>query len=103
MARGSKTDRPIMVLLDVLGRRWALRLLWELRDAALNFRALQQAAGGISPSVLAARLKDLASLHLVEIVEAGYALTPEGRDLGALLVPLDAWAARWARRNRKRD
>jgi len=29
-----------MVALDVLGRRGALRVLWELRDASLTFRAL---------------------------------------------------------------
>ena len=50
--RGSRTGRPIMVLLDALGRRWALRVLWELRGAALTFRALQAACGGVSPSVL---------------------------------------------------
>ena len=26
--RGSQSGRPIMVLLDVLGQRWTLRVLW---------------------------------------------------------------------------
>ncbi|HJV56497.1 MAG TPA: transcriptional regulator, partial [Methylomirabilota bacterium] len=30
--RGSRTGRPIMALMDLLGRRWALRVIWELRD-----------------------------------------------------------------------
>ena len=32
--RGSRTGRPIMALLDLLGRRWTLRILWELRGVA---------------------------------------------------------------------
>jgi DNA-binding HxlR family transcriptional regulator len=39
--RGSRSGRPIMVLLDLLGRRWSLRILWELRDNALTARALR--------------------------------------------------------------
>ena len=41
--RGSRTGRPIMAALDLLGRRWALRILWELRAGALSFRALPEA------------------------------------------------------------
>ncbi|MDD9934438.1 MAG: winged helix-turn-helix transcriptional regulator [Myxococcales bacterium] len=51
-----------MALLDLLGRRWILRILWELRKARLTFRALRAAGDDISPSVLNARLADLARL-----------------------------------------
>ena len=34
--RGSRTGRPIMALLDLLGRRWSLRIIWELREASLT-------------------------------------------------------------------
>ena len=44
-ARGSKSGLPIMALLDLLGRRWALRLVWELRDGGQSFRALQERCG----------------------------------------------------------
>ena len=56
--RGSSSGRPIMALLDLLGRRWALRLIWELREGPLVFRALQ-ARCGVSPSVLNTRLAEL--------------------------------------------
>ena len=62
--RGSTTGRPIMVLLDLLGRRMTLRILWELRDKNLTFRALQEAAE-TNPSVLNVRLKELREAHLV--------------------------------------
>ena len=96
--RGSRTGRPIMVLLDALGRRWALRVLWELRAATLTFRALREACDGPSPSVLNQRLAELRALGLVAAGDDGYALTADGRELGAMLVPLDRWATRWAAR-----
>jgi DNA-binding HxlR family transcriptional regulator len=94
--RGSTTGRPIMAALDLLGRRWALRVLWELRGDALAFRALQQACGGVAPSVLNTRLGELRSAGLVELREDGYALTPLGRALDDALTPLLRWAERWA-------
>jgi len=94
--RGSKTGRPIMALLDLLSRRMALRILWELRDGALNFRALQ-AAAGTNPSLLNARLKELREARLVALTEAGYGLTPHGRELLKTFLPLNAWADTWAR------
>ena len=97
-ARGSSSGRPLMVLLDALGRRWSLRVLWELRAAPRSFRALRQACDDVSPSVLNARLGELRELGLVESGEAGYALTEEARALGELMVPLDTWANGWASR-----
>ena len=76
--RGSKTGRPIMVLLDLLGRRWALRVLWELSRRPLTFRELQSACGDISPTVLNSRLTELREADVVSATEAGYGLTPEG-------------------------
>lgn len=93
--RGSATGRPVMALLDLLGRRWTLRILWELRDAALTFRALQQRCDGVSSSVLATRLRELAEADLADHSGDGYALTEQGRSLFGTLVQLDAWAARW--------
>jgi DNA-binding HxlR family transcriptional regulator len=89
-----------MVILDALGRRWALRVLWELRESAQTFRALRERCEDVSPTVLNDRLAELRELALVEASEDGYALTEHGRALGALLLPLDAWAERWARGRR---
>ena len=95
--RGSDTGRPIMALLDLLGRRWALRVLWELRgDPAPTFRDLQRRTGGVSSSVLTDRLRELTEAGITERGEAGYRLTQRGRDLLACLAPLANWAADWA-------
>ncbi len=89
-----------MALLDLLGRRWALRVLWELRGEAIpTFRELQARCGGVSSSVLNDRLRELRDAGIVgSPAEGGYVLTAEGRRLLDALAPLDAWAGRWARR-----
>ena len=86
-----------MALLDLLSRRWALRVIWELREGRLSFRALQEACGGVSPTVLNERLRELRESGLLESTgAAGYGLTPLGRELIGLVLPLVAWSARWA-------
>jgi len=96
--RGSRTGRPIMAALDLLGRRWALRILWELRADALSFRALREACGDVSPAVLNTRLAELRDAGIVESTGAGYATTAAGRELCRALDPLSRWAQRWAGR-----
>jgi DNA-binding HxlR family transcriptional regulator len=97
--RGSATGRPVMALLDLLGRRWALRVIWELRDGRrLNFRELL-AASGTSPSVLNTRLAELRESGIIDHDDArGYGLTEPGGDLLSRLMPLHDWAERWAKR-----
>src|SRR5256885_10255749 len=80
--RGSKSGRPIMALLDLLGRRWTLRILWELREQPLTSRALRAACDEASPTVLQARLSELREAGLVELMPGnGYRLTAIGREL----------------------
>jgi DNA-binding HxlR family transcriptional regulator len=99
--RGSRTGRPIMAALDLLGRRWMLRVLWQLRDGPLTFRALREQCDAVSPSVLNTRLAEMRAAGLVEAgagagADPGYALTSEGTRLLDVLSPLHAWATRWA-------
>lgn len=96
--RGSASGEPIMALLDLLGRRWALRVIWELRTDALTFRELQERCGAISSSVLNQRVGELRDAGILATTEGGYALTDEGRALLDLYPPLQAWAQRWAER-----
>jgi DNA-binding HxlR family transcriptional regulator len=100
--RGSTSGRPIMALLDLLGRRWALRVIWELRERPLHFRELQARCGAVSSSVLSQRLAELRAAGAIQRARDGYELTGEGRRLLELYPPLQAWAERWARRERRR-
>lgn len=93
--RGSTTGRPIMRLLDVLGKRWALRILWELRSGRTSFRALQARCGDISPTSLNSRIKELRALDLIDRTDDGYGYTPWGQQLGHQLLALNALAEDW--------
>ncbi|MDF0493673.1 winged helix-turn-helix transcriptional regulator [Bradyrhizobium yuanmingense] len=96
--RGSRTGRPIMALLDLLGRRWSLRILWELRGEPLTSRALRSACDEASPTVLQARLTELREAGFVELGDGGgYGLTPLGRELCETFMPLHRFAERWRR------
>jgi DNA-binding HxlR family transcriptional regulator len=85
-------ERPIITLLDLLGRRWALRLLWELRRDAVSFSDLRKRTE-ISPSVLSARLAELSSAGIVERERSRrYRLTGRGRELARMLYEINRWA-----------
>jgi DNA-binding HxlR family transcriptional regulator len=95
--RGSTTGRPLMAAMDLLGRRWALRILWELRDGPLGARALQSRCDRMSSSVLYQRLEELTVAGLLARDQAGaYRLTDLGAALAPALESLDAWARRWS-------
>ena len=95
--RGSDTGRPIMVLLDQLGQRWTLRILWELRDGPMTFRELQSRCENVSPTLLNKRLKELREMKLVIRNEGGYDFTKFGQDLGEQLLALSRWSNKWAK------
>lgn len=87
-----------MAALDLLGRRWALRIIWELRDGAVGARALRERCDEMSSSVLYERLRELTDAGIVERLDDGYRLTELGVDLIEAIMPLTRWAADWAAR-----
>ncbi len=99
--RGSRTGAPIMALFDLLGRRWAMGIVWNLSKGPSTFRALQDAcerkSGKISPSILNSRIKDLQEAGLVVRTLGGYELTELGKELYALLEPLCPWSIKWGK------
>ena len=96
--RGSRTGRPVMALLDLLGRRWTLRIIWELRDGPLTSRALRTACDEASPTVMQTRLSELREAGLIELLPGdGYGLTGLGRELNETLFPLHRFAERWSK------
>jgi DNA-binding HxlR family transcriptional regulator len=85
-----------MAALDLFGRRWTLRVLWELREGPVGFRALQARCDGMSSSVLRQRLVELERAGLVERPAGDYALSRLGEDALTALRSLDRWSNRWA-------
>lgn len=95
--RGSATGRPLMAALDLFGRRWSLRIIWELRDGELGFRPLQQRCDNMSSSVLSQRLTELVDARLLhQLPDSRYALTPLGHRAYQALRPLTRWSQEWA-------
>lgn len=95
--RGSLSGTPINALFDLLGRRWALGILWNLEKGPCTFRSLQEHCGDISPSILNSRIKDLREADLVEKTLDGYMLTRRGKELRAIILPLGKWSAVWSK------
>jgi DNA-binding HxlR family transcriptional regulator len=97
--RGSRSGRPIMALLDLLGRRWSLRIIWELREASLTSRALRTACDEASPTVLQTRLSELREAGFVDLVAGdGYRLTELGKELQESFLAIHHFAERWSKR-----
>jgi DNA-binding HxlR family transcriptional regulator len=96
--RGSQTGRPLMAAFDLLGRRWTLRVLWELRLGPLGPRELRARCDSMSPTVLYQRLKELRQAGLVtQGADERYELTALGRALREAIEPLSQWSRTWAK------
>jgi DNA-binding HxlR family transcriptional regulator len=88
----------MLALLDLLGRRWALRILWELRMEPASFQALQRRCDSMSTSVLSQRLGELREARLIDKDrDGGYMLTEHGERLLSRLDGIDEWTQEWAR------
>ena len=95
--RGSTSGQPLMAALDLFGRRWMLRVMWELRDGPAGFRVLLTRCEGLSNAVLSTRLAELVESRLVtHSDDRSYALTELGGEVCLAIAPLDAWSRRWA-------
>jgi DNA-binding HxlR family transcriptional regulator len=85
-------ERAIAGALELLGRRWALRIVWELRRDAVSFNELRERVG-ISPSVLSSRLAELSKADVIERDHSRrYRLSGHGRELARILYELNRWA-----------
>ncbi|WP_321362901.1 helix-turn-helix domain-containing protein [uncultured Celeribacter sp.] len=92
-----------MVLLDVLGQRWTLRILWELAQSPATFRDLQQRCDDISPTTVNRRIGQLRELGFVTRSAEGYALTALGQELSQHFMSLELWANLWAEKIGAKD
>jgi len=92
----SKDNAAIGQLLALLEARYAMRVLWALKDGhAQTFRLLQDSVGGITPNTLNTRIKELREAGLVDHGHDGYCVTPSGTDLLKRVNELQAFANRW--------
>jgi DNA-binding HxlR family transcriptional regulator len=93
----SKENAAVSQLLAQLESRYAMRVLWALKDGhAQTFRLLQDSVGGITPNTLNTRIKELREVGLIDHGSDGYAVTAVGSDLLKRLSDVQAFANRWA-------
>ncbi|HBH38526.1 MAG TPA: transcriptional regulator [Curvibacter sp.] len=91
-----KENAAIGQLLALLESRYAMRVLWALRDGhAQTFRLLQDSVGGITPNTLNTRIKELREAGLLNHGSEGYLLTSSGAELTRRLAELPAFASKW--------
>ena len=99
----SKENAAIGLLLELLESRYALRVLWALRDGhAQTFRLLQDSVGRITPNTLNTRIKELREAGLITHGSDGYVVTSTGADLLKRLADLPAFAAKWVANQAKK-
>ena len=92
----SRDNFAISQLLALLEARYAIRVMWALRDGhAQTFRLLQDSVGGITPNTLNTRIKELREAGLLGHGPDGYCVTPAGADLLKRLSELPAFATKW--------
>ena len=93
----SKENAATGQLLALLESRYAIRVLWALRDGhPQTFRLLQDSVGGITPNTLNTRIKELRQAGLMAHGDDGYLVTAAGADLLKRLEDLPLFALRWA-------
>ena len=99
--RGEEVRCGLDVVLDVVGGKWKLLLLWELQERPRRFGELRRSMDGISEKVLIQQLRDLEAdgiVHRHQYNEVPpkveYSLTPLAESLNAALEPLCLWGER---------
>lgn len=94
--RMAPKENAVLLLLQLLEARFALRVIYALGDGhPQTFRLLQDSVGGVTPNTLNARTKELRSAGVLAHGKSGYFLTPLGLELADNLHNLSALAARW--------
>ncbi len=92
----SKDQAAINQLLALLESRYAIRVLWALKDGhPQTFRLLQDSVGSITPNTLNTRLKELRTALLVTHGSTGYTLTSQGTDLVKRMQEIGPFAIKW--------
>ena len=93
----AKENAAIGQLFELLESRYALRVLWALKDGhPQTFRLLQDSIGKITPNTLNTRIKELRAAGLMGHGSDGYNVTALGTDLLKRLNDVQAFAGKWA-------
>jgi DNA-binding HxlR family transcriptional regulator len=92
---------PLEGVIHTISRKWTLQIVTLIGNQGnLRYSEIQSMCSGISPTVLADRLKELEEEGIIrreafaEIPpRVEYSLTDDGKELRALITPLMTWAS----------
>lgn len=94
---------PLAQATQLLCERWTLIVVRELIAGSTRFNQLKRGVPLMSPTLLSARLKQLAEAGVIRIIgkkgKYTYSLTPAGHELRPVVELLGAWGHRWAPSN----
>ncbi len=89
---------PVANTLDLVGDKWSLLIIRDMRHGKRTYGELAQSPEGIPTNILADRLRRLEEAGIIESaayqvrpVRYAYTLTDKGNDLGELLGALVRW------------
>jgi DNA-binding HxlR family transcriptional regulator len=103
VCKASPTVCGVIDIWEVLGKRWSLLIIKNLRTKeTIRFNELKRALAGISSTVLSERLLELEREGLVskkiypEVPpRVEYSLTPQAKELELIIKELAKWVGRW--------
>jgi DNA-binding HxlR family transcriptional regulator len=93
---------PLEGIIDTISKKWTLQIVAIIGNhVCLRYSDIQKMLIGISPTVLADRLKQLEDRRIIsrkvfaEVPpRVEYSLTKDGTELRGLIVPLMNWASK---------
>jgi len=92
---------PVRATLALVGQKWVLRIVYELRDGRRRFNDLAATVGGCNSRTLRDRLRALEVAGILARHEVAtnppwveYELTPRGLELACAVEELGAWGER---------
>src|ERR1700677_3609802 len=95
--RSAPDPCPVEIVVSMISGKWKGRVLYLLAQGDLTFGEIRTSVGSVSQQVLSNLLRELEIDKVVErtrthsALTSGYQLTPKGRQLFRILLPLAEW------------
>ncbi|MFA5254042.1 MAG: helix-turn-helix domain-containing protein [Methanoregula sp.] len=89
---------PVELFCEVMGSKWKILIIWNLKDRKLRFTALQKKMHNVNSKTLTTHLRELEELKIISRVlypevppRVEYSLTGYGKGLFPVFESIRAW------------
>lgn len=93
---------PVELFCEVMGSKWKILIIWNLRDRTLRFTALQKKMHNVNSKTITTHLRELEDLKIISRVmfpevppRVEYSLTKYGRDLLSVFDAMRTWGLQY--------